>query len=152
MSRQDDWAYDSGVVVRASLDELRDAIEKALLDFDEELEESAEEVNDEVDMGETILFKENFEVGPFVIAATLVEPNMWHLVSTSQISHQDIPTIRDAVKIAESERKKLRIIVNHLEEREAEHSVFEPCEWKECLSREGKALEIIDQAVKRWRR
>ncbi|MFO7836694.1 MAG: hypothetical protein R6V83_08565 [Candidatus Thorarchaeota archaeon] len=44
-------------------------------------------------------------MGPFVIAATLVEPNMWHLISTSQISPQALPTTKDGVKIAESERK-----------------------------------------------
>jgi hypothetical protein len=151
MSKQDDWLYESGVLVRASLDELRQAIRKALFEFNEELEESGKEVDDNVDIGETVLFKEDFEVGPFVIAATLVDEQMWHLISTSQISPQAFPTTRDAVKIAESERKKLRIIVNYLEETKGEDAVYEPCEWENCLSHEGKALTIVDRAAKRWR-
>ncbi|MBD3157998.1 MAG: hypothetical protein GF309_04355 [Candidatus Lokiarchaeota archaeon] len=152
MSGQDESLYDRGVVVRASLEELRQAVEKALLEFDEELEESGEEIDGEIDIGETILFKEDFKIGPFVIAATLVDDNMWHLISTSQISPQTFPTTRDAVKIAEAERKKLRIIVNYLEDTEGEDNVYEPCEWNSCLSRDGKALRIVDKAARRWRR
>lgn len=152
MSSKDESVNERGVVVQASLDALREAIKKALFDFHEELEESGEEVGDEVDIGATVLFKEDFEVGPILIAATRVSDKMWHLISTSEILADALPTTRGSTRIAESERKKLRIIVKHLEHTEGEDAVYEPCEWDSCLSHEGKALSTVARATKRWGR
>ena len=143
-----------GIVVVASFELLKRAVERVLFEFKESCENYDGTVCspvETVDIGDTVIFKEDMEVMPAEIIAVKVGRDQWYVMSTTELPTSGFPTTKDAMRVATAEQKNLRILKDFLA-KEAGITVFkEVQEWVPDKREEADKLKaIIDNAAKRW--
>ncbi len=143
-----------GVIVFATLALLRKAVEKVLFDFVEACETLSGSVCEEVkhvDIGDTIIFKENMDVMPAEIIAAKIGNDQWYLMSTTELPKSGFPTTQDAMRVVAAEAKKLKLIKDFLRKEAGNYVVKEVQEWKpDKLADADTIIKIIGDATKRY--
>lgn len=143
-----------GVIVFATLDVLRKAVERVLLDYGEVCETlsgtSCKEIS-HVDVGDTIVFRENMDVMPAVIIAAKIGVDQWYVLSTTILPKSGFPTTQDAMRVAAAESKKLNLIKEFLKKEAGNYVIKEVQEWQpDKLSDADTILKIIGDTTKRY--
>jgi len=144
-----------GIVVVASLELLKKAVERVLFEFIESCEDSDGTVCspvESVDIGDTVIFKEDMDVMPAEIVAVKVGREQWYVMSTTELPKSGFPTTKDAMRVAAAEEKKLKILKDFLAKEAGIVTIItEVEEWVPDKREEADKLKaIIDNAAKRW--
>jgi hypothetical protein len=153
-SNRDRINTDEGIIVEASLDLLRKAAERVLFEFDEMLFNSEGEkksFDEEIIPGDSILFEEHIKHGPAQVVVIKVTDGLWYVISTSEMPQGGYASGRDAMRAAQSEEKKLRIIKEFLQREAGIEKVEDICEWEPDYRADAvDVLNIINQASRKW--
>lgn len=143
-----------GIIVEASLSILRKAAEKVLFEFDEQVV-TAEGVKKSSEQpmgpGDSILFEEHIKTSPAQVVVTKIDENLWYVISTSEMPKGGYPSGRDAMRAAQAEEKRLRIIKEFLSRQTGVKKVEDVRNWQPDMRKEAvDVLDIINMASKRW--
>ncbi len=143
-----------GIIVFGTLDILRKAVGRVLFDFNESCESNKGTICEKVasvEVGDTIVFKENMDVMPAEIVAAKIGHDQWYVMSTTQLPKSGFPTTQDAMRVVAAEAKKLKIIKEYLRKEAGNYVVKEVQEWKpDVLADADTILRIIHDATKRY--
>ncbi|TFG33569.1 hypothetical protein EU527_07845 [Candidatus Thorarchaeota archaeon] len=145
---------DEGIIVEASLEILKKAVEKVLFEFSEEIL-TAEGVKkysgDPVVPGDSILFEEHIKPSPAQVVIIKIDEDLWYVISTSETPTGGYPSGRDAMRATQAEEKRLRIIKEFLSEQTEVKKVEDVRNWQPDMRAEAvDVLDIINMASKRW--
>ncbi|TFG31514.1 hypothetical protein EU527_12210 [Candidatus Thorarchaeota archaeon] len=145
---------DEGIIVEASLDILKKAVEKVLFEFSEKIY-TADGVNktpeDQIIPTDSILFEEHITPSPARIVIIKIDDNLWYVLSTSEPPTGGYPSGRDAMRAAQAEVKRLRIIKEYLSTQMNVKKVEDVRNWQPDMRAEAAdVLDIIKEASKRW--
>ncbi|RDE12427.1 MAG: hypothetical protein C4K49_10120 [Candidatus Thorarchaeota archaeon] len=147
-----------GIVLETSLELLRKAAKRVLFEFTEGVVSKngdGKPLTEEVELGDAVVFREDMDFLPgeivaVKISATKGQNAVWYVMSTSEIPKSGFPTAKDAMKAADSEAKRLRILTEFLS-REAGVKVKDVHKWEpDRLVDAGQVLAIIADAGKRY--
>lgn len=143
-----------GFIVEASLDVLRKAAERVLFEFDEVYyDQTGEEQspNEIMEPGDSVVFEEKIKHGPAQIVVTAIIRGLWYVISTSEMPPGGYGSGRDALRAAQAEEKKERIVKEFLQKEAGIKKVENVCDWKPDLHAEAKdVLGIINRASRKW--
>ena len=137
-----------GIVVKASLKLVREIAEKVLTDFTETIEMTdGTKVKGitEIKEGDQVVFRENIDPCPAVIAATKLGEDLWYVVS-STICPPTKCDDRQAMKCIRLEIQNLNIFQSNIAKKAEWNWVNE---WRD-ISEHPRAQRIIDKATKKW--
>ncbi len=144
-----------GIIVYASLELLRKAVEKVLFDFKELCETLGGTVCEEVTsvaVGDTIVFMENIDNLPAEIIAAKIGDDQWYVMSTTKPPKSGFPTTQDAMRVVAAEAKKLKILKDYLAREAGNLIIKEVQQWQpDKLADADRILGIISSTEKRWR-
>ncbi|MHA2141963.1 MAG: hypothetical protein ACXADC_09390 [Candidatus Thorarchaeota archaeon] len=138
-----------GIVVSATLEFVKKGAERVLTDFSTNIElQDGTVVEGEVTIseGDQLVFRENMDLCPAVIAATKLGEDLWYVVSTTICSEVKCDDIQ-AMKCARLESQNLKIFQNIIKDNGEWTWVNE---WRIDTSQHPSAQRIIDNATKRW--
>ena len=145
---------EEGIIVEASLDLLRNAAEKVLFEFHEVRYSSKgieQEPEEEMIPGDSVLFEEHIKPCSAQVVVIKITYGLWYVISTSEMPQGGYPSGRDAMKAAQSEEKKLRIIKEFLRKEAGGKKVEDIRDWKPDLRAEAiDVLGIIKKASRKW--
>ncbi len=145
---------EEGIIVEASLDILKKAIEKVLFEFDEEMFGSdglGKESGEPIIPGDSILFEEHIQPSPAQIVVTKIDEDTWYVISTSEMPTGGYPSGRDAMKAAQAEEKRIRIIKDFLCAHNEVKKVEDVRNWQPDMRAEAAdVLNIIKTASNKW--
>jgi len=145
---------DEGIIVEASLDLLRKAAEKVLFEFDEvksDSEGNEKPQEEEMMPGDSVLFEEDIKLCPAQVVVVKIALGLWYVISTSETPQGGYPSGRDAMRAAQSEEKKLRILKDFIMKEAGIEKVEDICEWKPDLRADAiDILSIINKASRKW--
>ena len=145
---------DEGIIVEASLDLLRKAAEKVLFEFHESYydSEGIEKAPDEEPVpGDSVVFEEHIKPCSAQIVVIKITYGQWYVISTSEMPQGGYPSGRDAMKAAQSEEKRERIIKEFLMKEAGIEKVEDICKWKPDLRADAiDVLSIINKASRKW--
>ena len=143
-----------GIIVEASLDLLRKAAEKVLFQFSEtrySIEGEEKSSNEELMLGDSVVFEENITPGPAQVVVTKIIRGLWYVISTSEMPQGGYGSGRDAMRAAEAEEKRERIIREFLLKDAGVKKIENVYEWKPDLRTEvAEVLNVINTASRRW--
>ena len=143
-----------GIVVVASLELLKKAVERVLFEYVESCETIGGEVCTPVttvDVGDMVIFKEDLDLMPAEIIAVKIGNEQWYVMSTTELPSTGFPTTKDAMRVAAAEEKKLQILKDFLAKEVGNYVIKEVQEWVPDKREEADRLKaIIDNATKRW--
>jgi hypothetical protein len=143
-----------GFIVEASLDLLRRAAEKVLFEFDEIRYDQTGEVqshDEEMEPGDSVVFEEKIKGAPAQVVITAIIRGLWYVISTSEMPQGGYGSGRDAMRAAQAEEKRERIIKEFLMKEAGVKKIEDVCEWKPDLRAEAKnVLGIINEASRKW--
>ena len=104
-----------------------------------------------MDIGGTIVFKEDLDLMPAEIVAVKIGEDQWYVMSTTEIPASGYPTTKDAMKVAAAEEKKQQIIKEFLAKEVGNYIIKEVEEWIPDKREEADRLRaIIETATNRW--
>jgi hypothetical protein len=147
---------DEGIVVEAPLDLLREGAERVLFEMTETLEtKNGERRNifsaEDIKTGDSVIFKEEMDICPAEIVAIKIWGNQWYVISTAECPPTGCPTTREAMRCAQAEAKRLRMLKKFLAAEAGKDHVFDLRSWNpERLTATSDAQKIIDNATRRW--
>ncbi|MHA2423984.1 MAG: hypothetical protein ACXAEF_04305, partial [Candidatus Thorarchaeota archaeon] len=104
---------DEGIIVVASLELLKKAVEKVLFEYNVSCVThggSMRATIDTVEIGDSVVFKEDMDLMPAEIVAVKIGEDQWYVMSTTELPPTGFPTTKDAMRVAAAEEKKLRIL------------------------------------------
>lgn len=148
-----------GIIVEANLDLLRKAARRALFEFVEVFESVSGEIESylgSVDLGQTIIFREDMDLYPAEIVAVKIadaeeDKSIWYIISTSEMPSTGYPTSKDAMRAAAAEEKKLEILKEFFGRDSECHEWSEVREWKPDKRYDAAQIRaIIERATKKW--
>lgn len=143
-----------GIIVEASLELLRKAAEKVLFEFSETLyniDGEKKSIEEELKLGDSVVFEENITPGPAQIVVTKIIRGLWYVISTSEMPKGGYSSGRDAMRAAEAEAKRERLIKEFLMKNAGVKKIENICEWKPDLRAEAaEVLNVINSASRRW--
>ena len=138
-----------GIVVSASLDFVKQGAQRVLTDFNITIErQDGTIVEGEIPMeeGDQLVFRENMDPCPAVIAATKLGEDLWYVVSTTICPPVKCDDIQ-AMKCARLESQNLKIFQNVIKDKGEWKWVHE---WRIDTAQHPSAQRIIDKATKKW--
>jgi len=145
---------EEGIIVEGSLDILRGAAEKVLFEFKEfSINEDGEKkpFDGTAEMGDTILFEEDIKPCPAQIVVVKVAENLWYVISTSQVPRGGYPSGVEAMRAAQAEEKKIRMIKEFLSKTAGRDKVQDVRNWQPDMRAEAAdVLSIINSATRKW--
>ncbi len=145
---------EGGIIVESSLDILRGAAEKVLFEFNEFLIKDDGEkkpIIGEVEIGDSILFEEDIKPCPAQIVVIKVAENLWYVISTSQVPRGGYPSGVEAMRAAQAEEKKIRMIKEFLSKTAGKDKVKDARNWQPDMRAEAAdVLSIINSATRKW--
>ncbi len=145
---------DEGIIVEASLDLLRKAAEKVLFEFEEfryDSEGREKLPEEEMAPGDSVLFEEEIKPCPPQVVVIKITYGKWYVISTSEKPQGGYPSGRDAMRAAQSEEKKLRIIKEFLMKEAGIEKVEDVGAWKPDVRADAiDVLGIIKKASRKW--
>ena len=143
-----------GIIVEASLDLLRKAAEKVLFEFHESHynSEGIKKAPDEEPVpGDSVVFEEHIKPCSAQIVVIKITYGQWYVISTSEMPQGGYPSGRDAMKAAQSEEKRERIIKEFLMKEAGVEKVEDICKWEPDLRADAiDVLSIINKASRKW--
>ncbi len=154
--RNDNHVIDTGegIIVEASLEVLKKAIEKVLFEFDEEVYDSngnPKGAGAPIVSGDSILYEEHIQPSPAQIVVIKIDEDVWFVISTSEMPTGGYPSGRDAMKAAQAEEKRLRIIKEFLCAHKEVKKVEDVRNWQPDMRAEAAdVLNIIKTASNKW--
>ncbi|MFW9862128.1 MAG: hypothetical protein ACFFEX_11410 [Candidatus Thorarchaeota archaeon] len=150
----EEMMQDEGIIVDTSLDILREGVKKVLFEFNEtilDISGKPRASESEIKSGDTVLFVEAIPNVPARIVAVYIDRNSWYVNATSETPRGGYPSGRDAMKAAEMDLKKLKILERFLIEKEGKTHVKDVEDWKPDLrSDAADVLNILRQAIRKW--
>ena len=138
-----------GIVVSASLDFVKQGAQRVLTDFNITIErQDGTVVEGEIPLeeGDQLVFRENMDPCPAVIAATKLGEDLWYVVSTTICPPVKCDDIQ-AMKCARLESQNLKIFQNVIKDNGEWKWVHE---WRIDTGQHPSAQRIIDKATKKW--
>jgi hypothetical protein len=147
---------DEGIVVEASLDLLRECAEKVLFEMIESVETKDGEKRtlfsaEDIESGDTVIFREDMDICPAEIVAIKIWGDQWYVISTSECPPSGCPTMREAMRCAQADAKRLRMLKKYLTAEAGEEHVLDLRSWNpERLTDSTDVQKIIDNATRRW--
>jgi len=139
----------AGIIVKATLDELRTAADKVLglcIEYIELRDGTVIEEVSKITMGDSIVFKEDIHPCPGFIAATKLNGDVWYVITESEC-----PEIRcdtpQAMKCARLNAQNLKLLNRYFNPDEAEDL---SSKWRGELAQDSNLQTIVDRATKRW--
>jgi hypothetical protein len=147
---------DEGIIVEASLDLLRECVEKILFEMTEIVETKDGEIrtlfsSEDIQSGDSVIFKEEMDICPAQIVLIKIWGNQWYVISTAECPPSGCPTMREAMRCAQAEAKRLKMLKKYLAAEAGEANIFDLRSWyPEKLATTADAHKIIDNATKRW--
>ncbi len=108
---------EGGIIVESSIDDLRSAAEKLLVTFDTFIltrDGCQREYDGNVAVSESVIFREQIDLLPAELVCVKLDEDSWYVFVTYEVPASGFPTTRDAMKVAESEQKKMRILQEFL--------------------------------------
>jgi hypothetical protein len=147
---------DEGIVVEAPLELLRNGAERVLFEMTETLETKIGERRkifsaEDIESGDSVIFKEEMDICPAEIVAIKIWGDQWYVISTAECPPSECPTTREAMRCAQAEAKRLRMLKKFLAAEAGEEHVFDLRSWNpERLTAVTDAQKIIDNATRRW--
>jgi hypothetical protein len=145
---------EEGIIVEASLDQLRKAAEKVLFEFDEfryNIDGEEQNFDEPMEPGDYCIFEEKIKNSPAQVVVVTIIRGLWYLISTSQMPPGGYGSGRDAMRAAQAEEKRERIIKDFLKQEAGVQKVEDVCDWKPDLHAEAKnVLGIINSASRKW--
>lgn len=145
---------DEGIIVEASLDLLRKAAEKVLFEFHEShynSEGKEKAPGEEPVPGDSVVFEEHIKICSAQIVVIKITYGQWYVISTSKMPQGGYPSGRDAMKAAQAEEKRERIIKEFLMKEAGMEKVEDICKWTPDLRADAiDVLSIINKASRKW--
>ncbi len=145
---------EDAILVEATLEQLKRAAARVLFEFKEMYESrngEPMEPHGDLLLGEAVVFEEEMDHCPAQIVAIKISETYWYIISTSEDPPSGYPTTKDAVKAAQAEEKKLRIIIEFLAREEGTKLVEDVRSWKPDMKAEmTDVLGIIRKGRKKW--
>ena len=110
---------DEGIVVEASLDLLRECVEKVLFEMTEKVETKNGEIRtffsaEDIESGDSVIFIEDMDICPAEIVAIKIWRDQWYIISTAECPPSGCPTTREAMRCAQAEAKRLKMLKGRL--------------------------------------
>ena len=143
-----------GFIVEASLDLLRKAAEKVLFEFDEvHYDQNGEKqsLKEEMEPGDSVVFEEQIKHGPAQVVVFTIIRGLWYVISTSEMPQGGYGSGRDAMRAAQAEEKRERIIKEFLLKEAGVKKIEDVCEWKPDLRADAAdVLGVINKASRKW--
>lgn len=145
---------DEGIIVEASLDLLRKAAEKVLFEFHEvqyNSEGKEKSPEEEPVPGDSVVFEEHIKPCSAQVVVIKITYGQWYIISTSEKPQGGYPSGRDAMRAAQAEEKRERIVKEFLMKEAGVEKVEDICEWKPDLRADAiDVLSIINKASRKW--
>ena len=145
---------DEGIIVEASLNLLRKAAEKVLFEFHEthyDTEGKEKVIREEPVPGDSVVFEEHIKPCSAQIVVIKITYGQWYVISTSEKPQGGYPSGRDAMRAAQSEEKRERIIKEFLMKEAGVEKVEDICKWKPDVRADAiDVLSIINNASRKW--
>ena len=145
---------DEGIIVEASLDQLRRAAEKVLFECDEfrfNIDGEEQSFDESMEPGDYVIFEEKIKNSPAQVVVVTIIRGLWYLISTSEMPQGGYGSGRDAMRAAQAEEKRERIIKDFLKKEAGVTKIEDVCDWKPDLRAEAKnVLGIINNASRKW--
>ncbi len=143
-----------GIIVVASFELLKKAVERVLFEYVEICETLDGDVSspfDSIEIGDSIVFREDLDLMPAQIVAVKIGHDQWYVISTTELPKEGFPTTKDAMRVAAAEEKKLQIMRDFLAKEVGNYIIKEVQEWAPDVREEAEKLKaIMDMAAKRW--
>jgi hypothetical protein len=143
-----------GIIVEASLDILRGAAEKVLFEFNETLVKGNGEkklILTDIEVGDSILFEEDIKPCPAQIVVIKLAENLWYVISTSDVPTGGYPSGVEAMRAAQAEEKRIRMIKEFLTKAAGKGKVKDVRNWQPDMRAEAAdVLTIINSATRKW--
>ncbi|MHA1959492.1 MAG: hypothetical protein ACW99U_04645 [Candidatus Thorarchaeota archaeon] len=141
-------------IVEATLEQLRQGVEKVLVHFTERIEgrhRETKEPGSEVLIGDTVIFEEDIDFSPAQIVAIKIWKEVWFLISTSEPPQGGFSTTKDAVRAGQAEERKLRVLVDYLTGNRVKELGEDMRDWKPDMRGEAKdILKMVKNGRERW--
>ena len=147
---------DEGIVVEASLDLLRECVEKVLFEMTEKVEKKNGEIRtflsaEDIESGDSVIFIEDMDICPAEIVAIKIWRDQWYIISTSECPPSGCPTTSEAMRCAQAEAKRLKMLKKFFTAEAGEDHVFDLRSWNpDRLASATDVQKIIDNATRRW--
>lgn len=146
---------EGGIIVEASLDILRGAAEKVLFEFNETyIKDNGEKkpLIGAIEVGDSILFEEDIKPCPAQIVVIKIAEKLWYVISTSEVPRGGYPSGVEAMRAAQAEEKKIRMIREFLSKTAGKDKVKDVRNWQPDMRAEAAdVLSIINSAARKWR-
>jgi len=143
-----------GFIVEVSLDLLKKAAEKVLFEFDEIWYDASGEKqspDEEMEPGDSVVFEERIKNGAAQIVVIAIIRGLWYVISTSQMPSGGYGSGRDAMRAAQADEKRERILKEFLRKEAGVKKIEDICEWKPDLRAEAAdVLGIINKVSRKW--
>ncbi|MHA1771020.1 MAG: hypothetical protein ACTSYL_04190 [Candidatus Thorarchaeota archaeon] len=109
---------EGGIIVESSVDDLEAAAGKLLVTFDTFVlthDGCQRDYDGNIAIGESVVYRELIDLLPAELVCVNLGGGSWYLFVTYEVPESGFPTTRDAMKVAESEEKKMRILKDFLD-------------------------------------
>ncbi|UCE09711.1 MAG: hypothetical protein JSW61_12170 [Candidatus Thorarchaeota archaeon] len=138
-----------GIVVKASIDLVREAAQTVISDFTEVIESGNGRLAEEdssLREGDYVVFRENMDICPAMIIATKLGDELWYVITTAECPPSKCDD-RQAMKCTRLNDQNLRIFRNFVTPRVGSEIITE---WKSRVTDESRMQMIIDRVTERW--
>lgn len=139
----------SGVVVEASQDLVLDAAKRVISDFSmfvETLDGKQYTRKECIETGESLVFREEMDVCPAILIATMLNENMWYVMTTSECPPSKCDD-RQMMKCLRLNDQNLRIFQDFIKPKEDAQIITG---WRTGLAHEPDFEMIIDKVTRKW--
>lgn len=154
MSENSKIDADEGFIIKTSLDQLRKAAERVLFEFDEVYyDQTGEEQSstEQMEPGDYVVFEEHIKHAPAQIVVFTIIRGLWYVISTSEMPQGGYGSGRDAMRAAQAEEKRERILKEFLRKEVGDSHIEDVSDWKPDLRAEAAdVLGIINKVSRKW--
>ncbi len=106
-----------GFIVETDLETLRRAAQKVLVTYREFVlgeDGCLVPFDGHLETGQSLVFREDIDLLPAEVIATKIDTDSWYVFTATETPPTGFPTARDAMKVAASEEKRMRILRDFL--------------------------------------
>ncbi len=108
---------DDGIIVYSDIETIEGAAAKLLVTYDKLIlsqDGCLRDFDGPPAEGETLIFREKIDLLPAEVVCLYLGDGQWYIFVTYEVPESGFPTTRDAMRVAESEERKMRILQEHL--------------------------------------
>ncbi len=139
----------SGVVVKASQNLVFEAAKRVISDFSlsvEALDGKQYTGKESIETGESLVFREEMDICPAILVATMLSENMWYVMATSECPPSKCDD-RQMMKCLRLNDQNLRIFQDFIKPKQGAQIITG---WRTGLAHEPDFEMIIDKVTSRW--